>query len=192
MRLYDKVDLSECYHLLENHVLLDDRDLIDRLIRGDMENDYTYSGHRRDIATKFYSKEDALKIISDTILNNTSAIKSWLDFRTERYLTISSSFMHPTGYGYAKGTLFSNKYTMYFCTVNIVVINCDDKYVEYEWASKEAFVEDMESNNENIPMLDDALAEVNTQDDNLQLWWRNTDGLTVDDLLEECKQELCM
>lgn len=45
MRLYDKVDLSECYHLLENHVLLDDRDLIDRLIRGDMENDYTYSGH---------------------------------------------------------------------------------------------------------------------------------------------------
>ena len=115
MRLYDKVDLSECYHLLENHVLLDDRDLIDRLIRGDMENDY--SGHRRDIATKFYSKEDALKIISDTILNNTSAIKSWFDFRTERYLTISSSFMHPTGYGYAKGTLFSNKYTMYFCTV---------------------------------------------------------------------------
>ena len=27
-------------------------------------------------------------------------------------------------------------------------------------------------------------------DDNLQLWWRNTDGMTVDDLLEECKQEL--
>lgn len=74
--------------------------------------------------------------------------------------------------------------------LNIVVINCDDKYVEYEWTSKEAFVEDMESCNENIPMLDDALAEVNTQDDNLQLWWRNTDGMTIDDLLEECKQEL--
>lgn len=117
MRLYDKVDLSECYHLLENHVLLDDQDLIDRLIRGDMENDYTYSGHRRDIATKFYSKEDALKIISDTILNNASAIKSWLDFLTERYLIISSSFMRTTGYGYAKGTPFSNKYNMYFCIV---------------------------------------------------------------------------
>lgn len=75
--------------------------------------------------------------------------------------------------------------------LNIVVINCDGKYVEYEWTSKETFVEDMESDSEISPMLDDALAEVNTQDDNLQLWWENTDGMTVDDLLEECKQELC-
>lgn len=73
--------------------------------------------------------------------------------------------------------------------LNIVVINCDGKYVEYEWNSKKEFMEDMESDNENIPMLDDHLAEVNTQDDNLQLWRRNTGGLTVDDLLEECKQE---
>lgn len=75
--------------------------------------------------------------------------------------------------------------------LNIVVINCDGEYVEYEWTSKEAFVKDMKSCNENIPMLDDALTEVNTQDENLQLWWRNTDGMAVDDLLEECKQELC-
>ena len=54
--------------------------------------------------------------------------------------------------------------------LNIVVINCDGKYVEYEWNSKKAFVQDMQSDNENIPMLDDPLAEVNTQDDNLQLW----------------------
>lgn len=74
--------------------------------------------------------------------------------------------------------------------LNIVVINCDGKYVEYEWDSKKAFVQDMQSDNENIPMLDDPLVEVNTQDNNLQLWWRNTDGMTVDDLLEECKQEL--
>lgn len=74
--------------------------------------------------------------------------------------------------------------------LNIVVINCDGKYVEYEWNSKKEFMEDMESDNENIPMLDDHLAEVNTQDDNLQLWRRNTDGLTVSDLFEECKQEL--
>jgi hypothetical protein len=76
--------------------------------------------------------------------------------------------------------------------LNIVVINCDGKYVEYEWDSKKAFVEDMESDKEVIPMLDDPLAEINTQDDNLQLWWRNTDEMTVDDLLEECKRELCM
>ena len=75
---------------------------------------------------------------------------------------------------------------------NIVVINCAGKYVEYEWDSKKAFVEDMESDKEVIPMLDDPLAEINTQDDNLQLWWRNTDEMTVDDLLEECKRELCM
>ena len=75
--------------------------------------------------------------------------------------------------------------------LDIVVINCDGKYVGYEWVSKEAFVKDMESDNEIIPMLDDPLAEVNTQDANLQLWWGNTEGMTVDDLLEECKRELC-
>lgn len=64
--------------------------------------------------------------------------------------------------------------------------------MKYEWNSKEAFVKDMESNNEAIPMLDDPLAEVNTQDNNLHLWWRNTDGMTVNDLIEKCKQELCM
>lgn len=74
--------------------------------------------------------------------------------------------------------------------LNIVVINCDGKYVEYKWDSKKAFVQDMQSVNENIPMLDDPLVELNTQDDNLQLWWRNTDNMTVDDLLEECKREL--
>ena len=74
--------------------------------------------------------------------------------------------------------------------LNIVVINCDGKYMEYEWDSKESFVEDMEGDKEIIPMLDDILVEINTQDNNLQLWWRNTDGMTVDDLLEECKQEM--
>lgn len=48
----------------------------------------------------------------------------------------------------------------------------------------------MDSDNENIPMLDDALAEVNTDSDNLNLWWRNTDYNTVNDLYEECKQEI--
>ena len=48
----------------------------------------------------------------------------------------------------------------------------------------------MDSDNENIPMLDDALAEVNTDNENLHLWWRNTDYNTVNDLYKECKQEL--
>lgn len=74
--------------------------------------------------------------------------------------------------------------------LNIVVINCDWKYVKYEWGSKEAFVKDMESDNENIPMLDDPIAEINTQDKELQLWWKNTYLLDVNDLVEECKREL--
>ena len=73
--------------------------------------------------------------------------------------------------------------------LNIVVINCDGKYIEYEWDSIESFIKDMESDNENIPMLDDVLAEVNTDNDNLQSWWRDADGMTVDDLVNECKKE---
>lgn len=75
--------------------------------------------------------------------------------------------------------------------LNIVVINCDDNYVEYEWESIKEFVQDMDSDNENIPMLDDALTEVNTDNDNLSLWWRNTGFITVNSLYEECKQKLC-
>ena len=71
--------------------------------------------------------------------------------------------------------------------LNIVVINCDNKYVEYEWNSIEDFVSDMDSDNENIPMLDDVLAEVNTDNDNLHLWWKDSDGISVNDLYEECK-----
>ena len=74
--------------------------------------------------------------------------------------------------------------------LNIVVINCDGRCVEYEWNSIKEFVLDMDSDNENIPMLDDALTEVNTDSDNLNLWWRNTDYNTVNDLYEECKQEI--
>lgn len=74
--------------------------------------------------------------------------------------------------------------------LNIVVINCDGKYIEYEWDSKESFIKDMESDNENIPMLDDVLAEVNTDDDSLYSWWRDADEMTVDDLMNECKRRV--
>ena len=48
----------------------------------------------------------------------------------------------------------------------------------------------MESDNENIPMLDARLEDVVTQDNELLEWLVNTGGITVDDLLEECKREL--
>ena len=46
----------------------------------------------------------------------------------------------------------------------------------------------MESDNECLPMLDDVLTEVNTDDDTLYSWWRNTDGITVNDLVMEIAQ----
>lgn len=69
--------------------------------------------------------------------------------------------------------------------LNIMIINCDGKYIEYEWDSKESFIKDMESDNECLPMLDDVLTEVNTDDDTLYSWWRNTDSITVNDLVNE-------
>ena len=42
-------------------------------------------------------------------------------------------------------------------SVNMVVMNCDDRLVEYEWDSKEAFLKAMNSDEENIPMLDDSV-----------------------------------
>lgn len=72
--------------------------------------------------------------------------------------------------------------------LNIMIINCDGKYIEYEWDSKESFIKDMESDNECLPMLDDVLTEVNTDDDTLYSWWRNTDGITVNDLVTEIVQ----
>lgn len=72
--------------------------------------------------------------------------------------------------------------------LNIIVVNCDDILVEYEWKSKEEFVKDMESENENIPMFDDPLAEVNTDDEKLQEWWRESICNRVYDLLEICKE----
>lgn len=78
--------------------------------------------------------------------------------------------------------------------LNIVVFNCDDTCVEYEWNSVEDFVQSMNSDEESIPMLDDALLTLDTDSENLELWWRLSDGngMTVNDLYEECKMEMCL
>ena len=72
--------------------------------------------------------------------------------------------------------------------LNIVGRNWEGKYMEYEWDSIESFIKEIESDNEKIPMLDDVLAEINTDNDNLQSWWRDSYGMTVDDLVNECKK----
>lgn len=72
--------------------------------------------------------------------------------------------------------------------LNIVVINYNDNYVEYEWNSLKDFVSDIDSDNENIPMLDDTLVEVNTDNERLNSWWRDTYYDKVNDLYEMCRQ----
>lgn len=76
--------------------------------------------------------------------------------------------------------------------IEITVINCDDKEIQYDWISKRAFVEDIDSDNEDIPMLDDVLKAVDTDDDEVHTWWRDTAGIIVNDLYEECKRELAI
>lgn len=76
--------------------------------------------------------------------------------------------------------------------IDITVINCDDEEIQYSWISKRAFVEDIDSDNEDIPMLDDVLKAVDTDDDEIHTWWRDTAGTIVDDLYEECKRELAI
>ena len=68
--------------------------------------------------------------------------------------------------------------------LKITIINCDDKEVQYTWASKREFIDDIDSDNENIPMLDDVLIAVDTDDE-----LRDLDGITVNDLYEECKRK---
>ena len=74
--------------------------------------------------------------------------------------------------------------------INIVIINCDGIPVEYEWKSKRAFIGDMESDNENIPMLDDVVVEINTKDTTLINWYAHTGEVQVYELLKECKYEI--
>lgn len=67
--------------------------------------------------------------------------------------------------------------------LNIMVINCDDKRVCYEYRTSWDFVKALESDNEDIPMLDDVLCEVEATCHSVSEWWRNSNGLTVNDLL---------
>lgn len=72
--------------------------------------------------------------------------------------------------------------------LNIMVMNCDDVFVEYGWNSKEEFLSDMESDKETIPMIDDAVITMDTITKSY-----NEEGLrdigiyTVSDLIEWCK-----
>lgn len=72
--------------------------------------------------------------------------------------------------------------------LNIMVYNCDDKFIEYEWESKEAFLADMESDKEDIPMLDDPVITMYIEKKSYnEDECRDEDIYTVSDLIEWIK-----
>lgn len=74
--------------------------------------------------------------------------------------------------------------------LNITVINCDDKKILYEYDTSLDFVRTMESNSEVIPMLDDVICELEATCNSTMEWWRDTNGLTVNDLLKFLKKQM--
>lgn len=75
--------------------------------------------------------------------------------------------------------------------LSITILNCDDVLVEYIWKSKEEFVKDMDSDKIDIPMLDDFVTQVITDDERLNDWLSDLDGdIIVNDLYVRCMQTL--
>lgn len=73
--------------------------------------------------------------------------------------------------------------------LNIMVMNCDDVFVEYQWDSKEEFLNDLKSDNENIPMLDDAVITIDTEQKSYSEEDCRDEGIyIVADLVEVCKK----
>jgi hypothetical protein len=70
-----------------------------------------------------------------------------------------------------------------------MILNCDDIFVEYEWESKDTFLDDMESDNENIPMLDDPVITMYTENKSYNEEDCRDKGIyTVNDLVQWCKK----
>lgn len=73
--------------------------------------------------------------------------------------------------------------------LNIMVMNCDDVFVEYEWNSKEDFLKEMESDNESIPMLDDPVITMDIDSVSFsEEDCRDQGVFTVNDLVTWCKE----
>lgn len=67
--------------------------------------------------------------------------------------------------------------------LKIKVVNCDGIVVGYEWNSITDFIAAVNSNSEAIPMLDDELSDVVTDNNRLSNWWKHhSRAVTVDRL----------
>ena len=70
--------------------------------------------------------------------------------------------------------------------LTLLIRNCDNESIGYEWNSLEGFVEDMDSEKFDIPMLDDEIIEVRI----CTMVVENSVLQTVNDLYELLKEQL--
>ena len=70
--------------------------------------------------------------------------------------------------------------------LTLLIRNCDNESIGYEWKSLEGFVEDMDSEKFDIPMLDDEIIEVRI----CTMVVENSVLQTVNDLYELLKEQL--
>ena len=75
--------------------------------------------------------------------------------------------------------------------LNIIVENCNGKLIKYELDNVLNFVLDMESDNEILPMLDDVLVEVETDNNELYDWWKDKSEGLVSNLVDFTKSPIC-
>ena len=74
--------------------------------------------------------------------------------------------------------------------LNIMVMNCDDVFEEYEWENKEMFLQEMESDSEDIPMLDDPVITLDIESVSCDEEECKDLGIyTASDLAEWCKNK---
>lgn len=75
--------------------------------------------------------------------------------------------------------------------LKIKVVNCDGIVVDYEWNSITDFIAAVNSNSEAIPMLDDELSDVVTDNNRLSNWWKHhRRAVTVDRLYCKALDEM--
>ena len=124
-----KTDVKELLafgHTMEDHIDIDDKDLLDRLINGKYDGKH-YAEKSSTRSTKFSSAEIANKAIFMVLKKNAATIEQWTNLCFERRLVLNTTFLQPIGYGYVKGTSYKTQYQMYRCTV---ILEADEFYSE--------------------------------------------------------------
>ncbi len=115
-KILSKANIDEFGHTNECHVIVTDKNMVDRLIHGDLF-DFRVTGRTKEVASKFLSEEIAVKAIKRTLEKKRVEVEHWMNDRTTPTMCVSCTFKDQIGYGFVKGTSFNKKYPMYECTI---------------------------------------------------------------------------